>query len=264
MIVDKDSLERIDDFKGRCLRLRKGIWKFKTHSTHLAAFIITSKLFDGTTLMVILLNSFQLAIDDPTSSEQPPLLQVIDNIFMAFYTFEMVLKILGMGFILNKGAYLRDPWNVLDFTIVSTGLLSLFMSGSKLNLSGMRSFRVLRPLKTITNIEGLKKLVVALLSSVSKLRDSFIVLYFFYLIFSIAGLQLFAGIFKKRCVSIETGVQLYDSYLCGIKACPDGYICGKSNSNPFYEINNFDTIFYSFIAIYQCVSSLSCNSLGIS
>jgi len=125
---------------------------------------------------------------------------------MAFYTFEMVLKILGMGFILNKGAYLRDPWNVLDFTIVSTGLLSLFMSGSKLNLSGMRSFRVLRPLKTITNIEGLKKLVVALLSSVSKLRDSFIVLYFFYLIFSIAGLQLFAGIFKKRCVSIETGV----------------------------------------------------------
>lgn len=86
---------------------------------------------------------------------------------MAFYTFEMTLKILGMGFILNKGAYLRDPWNVLDFTIVSTGLLSLVLSGSKLNLSGMRSFRVLRPLKTITNIEGLKKLVVALLSSVA-------------------------------------------------------------------------------------------------
>jgi hypothetical protein len=86
---------------------------------------------------------------------------------MGFYTAEMVLKILGMGFILNKGAYLRDAWNALDFVIVMTGLLSLFMAGSKLNLSGMRSFRVLRPLKTITNIEGLKKLVVALMTSVS-------------------------------------------------------------------------------------------------
>jgi hypothetical protein len=86
---------------------------------------------------------------------------------MAFYTAEMVLKIIGMGLFFKKGAYLKDAWNVLDFVIVMTGLLSLFMAGSKLNLSGMRSFRVLRPLKTITNIEGLKKLVVALLSSVS-------------------------------------------------------------------------------------------------
>mmetsp|Transcript_9967 Transcript_9967/g.9891 ORF Transcript_9967/g.9891 Transcript_9967/m.9891 type:complete len:134 (+) Transcript_9967:786-1187(+) len=128
------------------------------------------------------------------------------------------------------------------------------MSGTKLNLGGLRSFRVLRPLKTITNIEGLKKLVVALLSSVTKLRDSFIVLYFFYLIFSIAGLQLFLGLFKKRCFSIETGMIHPDEELCGVRECPYGYFCGKGNSNPYYEINNFDTIFYSFIAIYQCVS----------
>lgn len=93
-----------------------------------------------------------MATNDPTAAIQPTFLTVIDNVFMGFYTFEMTIKIIGMGFILNKNAYLRDPWNVLDFTIVSTGLLSLVLSGSKLNLSGMRSFRVLRPLKTITNI----------------------------------------------------------------------------------------------------------------
>ncbi len=173
---------------------------------------------------------------------------------MAFYTFEMTLKILGMGFILGKNAYLRDPWNVLDFTIVTTGLLSLVMAGSKLNLSGMRSFRVLRPLKTITNIEGLKKLVVALLSSVSQLRDSFIVLYFFYLIFSIAGLQFFLGIFKKQCVNIESGMLHPSGDVCGVRECEAGYTCGKTNSNPYYEQANFDTIFYSFITIFQCVS----------
>jgi len=31
----------------------------------------------------------------------------------------MLLKILGLGFICNKGSYLRDPWNILDFVIVT-------------------------------------------------------------------------------------------------------------------------------------------------
>mmetsp|Transcript_9967 Transcript_9967/g.9890 ORF Transcript_9967/g.9890 Transcript_9967/m.9890 type:complete len:141 (+) Transcript_9967:342-764(+) len=118
MIVDKDSLEKIDDFSGRCLNLRKIIWKIKTHTNHLASFIITSIVFDTITLVVILFNSIVLAISDPTTSEQAPMLVVIDNIFLGFYTFEMVIKILGMGFIWNKNSYMRDPWNILDFVIV--------------------------------------------------------------------------------------------------------------------------------------------------
>ena len=30
----------------------------------------------------------------------------------------MAMKILGMGLILSDGAYLRDFWGILDFTIV--------------------------------------------------------------------------------------------------------------------------------------------------
>lgn len=63
---------------------------------------------------------------------------------------------------------------------------------------------------------------------------------------------------KKQCVSIETG-QTYmnpnEFYTCGgYQGCPDGYFCGKTNSNPNYEQTNFDNIFYSFITVYQCVS----------
>ena len=35
----------------------------------------------------------------------------------------MLLKIMGMGFVFNKGAYLRDAWNILDFVIVTSGYL---------------------------------------------------------------------------------------------------------------------------------------------
>jgi len=100
----------------------------------------------------------------------------------------MVFKILGMGFIMNKGAYLRDYWNILDFTIVMTGYLTILMSGGGINLGVLRSFRVLRPLRTISGVEGLRIIVSALVSSLPLLRDTIIVLIFFFIIFAIAGL----------------------------------------------------------------------------
>lgn len=69
----------------------------------------------------------------------------------------MCLKIIGMGFILNKGAYIRDAWNLLDFIIVVSSLLPLLLGGSSsINLSVLRSLRVLRPLRTISSIRKLK------------------------------------------------------------------------------------------------------------
>lgn len=41
--------------------------------------------------------------------------------FAAIYTVEMILKIIAKGFALHKFAYLRDPWNWLDFIVVILG-----------------------------------------------------------------------------------------------------------------------------------------------
>ena len=68
MIVDKNSLEKIDDMTGPCLKIRQNILKLKTHIHHLAHFIISSTVFDGISLFVIVCNSMQLAIEDPTAS----------------------------------------------------------------------------------------------------------------------------------------------------------------------------------------------------
>ena len=40
----------------------------------------------------------------------------------------MIVKIVAYGFILDKGSYLRVSWNVLDFTIVTIGLISTLAS----------------------------------------------------------------------------------------------------------------------------------------
>jgi hypothetical protein len=79
-------------------------------------------------------------------------MNVADDIFQYLYTIEMVFKILSLGFILNKGSYLRDAWNILDFTIIASGYVGMFLSGSGANLSVLRSFRVIRPLRTISSV----------------------------------------------------------------------------------------------------------------
>merc|ERR1740139_2065326 len=41
-------------------------------------------------------------------AEPPPWLILVEKIFLGLYTVEMCLKVVGMGFIFDKSAYLRD------------------------------------------------------------------------------------------------------------------------------------------------------------
>lgn len=74
------------------------------------------------------------------------------------------------------------------------------------NLKSLRSLRVLRPLRTISSIKALRDILSALFSAVSLLKDVIIILLFFYMIFAIAGLQLFMGLLKQRCIHQNTGI----------------------------------------------------------
>ena len=44
-----------------------------------------------------------------------------EYIFNSIFILEFVLKAFGMGFMLEPGTYLRDPWNIIDFIVVITG-----------------------------------------------------------------------------------------------------------------------------------------------
>jgi hypothetical protein len=45
----------------------------------------------------------------------------IENVFLAIFTVECVMKIIAYGLVAHSGAYLRNGWNLLDFTIVVIG-----------------------------------------------------------------------------------------------------------------------------------------------
>lgn len=50
--------------------------------------------------------------------------------FLIIFSVEALLKIVALGFVLNKGSYLRSIWNNLDFIVVVTGWVNLDVTKS--------------------------------------------------------------------------------------------------------------------------------------
>jgi hypothetical protein len=78
-------------------------------------------------------------------------LKVFDDVIFAFFTLEMTIKMIAMGE-WGRGTYLADSWNRLDFFIVMSGALEYILQVENLNLTAIRTIRVLRPLRAINRI----------------------------------------------------------------------------------------------------------------
>lgn len=85
-------------------------------------------------------------------------------IFLAIYSCEMFIKVIAKGFVLNKYTYLRNPWNWLDFVVITSGYATIGMEVG--NLAGLRTFRVLRALKTVSIMPG--RIIYTFQSDLSK------------------------------------------------------------------------------------------------
>ncbi|NXR04654.1 SCN5A protein, partial [Sagittarius serpentarius] len=194
--------------------------------------------------------------------------------FTGIYTFESLIKILARGFCLNEFTLLRDPWNWLDFSVIVMAYVGAFSNlGS---VSVLRTFRVLRALKTISLVPGLKIIVGALIQSVKKLADVMILTVFCLSVFALIGLQLFKGNLRQKCIRNSTVLEsslfliffpffienfakkegTSDILLCGPGAgtCPPDYICLKIGPNPDYGFTSFDTFGWAFLSLFRLMT----------
>jgi len=126
------------------------------------------------------------------------MLQVTEICFTSFFTLEMVIKIIARGFILHKHSYLSDPWNWLDFVVVVTGIITLIAPNSA-KVSFLRTVRVLRPLRTMTRISGMRPLINTFIRSFVALSNVVMLLLFFAVVFGILGIEFFQKSLRGRC-----------------------------------------------------------------
>ena len=155
--------------------------------------IVFNPWFDKFILLIIFANCISLAVEDPSLEEPDPFIEGLDMSFLVIFSIEMVLKIIAMGFAWEAHSYLRDPWNILDFSVVILGWFSL--SASSLNISAIRVIRILRPLRTLNSLQGMRGLVLTLLNSLPSMLNILLLFLFTLLIFGTIGVQLFKGMF---------------------------------------------------------------------
>uniref|UniRef100_A0A8D0G2N2 Sodium channel protein n=1 Tax=Sphenodon punctatus TaxID=8508 RepID=A0A8D0G2N2_SPHPU len=199
--------------------------------------------------------------------------------FIGIYSFELVVKVLARGFVLNKFTYLRDPWNILDFFVIIVTYVTV--ARPQFNVSALRSFRVLRTLKTISALPGLKVIVGSLIQSVKKLANVMFLTVFFLSVFALVGLQLFMGQLKYNCALSDptnndsdnviscrqniSGKQVFfkkmnssnDILLCQPNtndSCPLGYKCVKTEYNPDYGYTSFDHFGWAFLSLFRLMT----------
>uniref|UniRef100_G1PL56 Sodium channel protein n=1 Tax=Myotis lucifugus TaxID=59463 RepID=G1PL56_MYOLU len=188
--------------------IRRGAIKVLIHS-YPAMFI----------MITILTNCVFMTMSDPPSWSKN-----VEYTFTGIYTFESFIKMLSRGFCIDDFTFLRDPWNWLDFSVITMAYVTEFVDLG--NISALRTFRVLRALKTITVIPGLKTIVGALIQSVKKLSDVMILTVFCLSVFALVGLQLFMGNLRQKCVRWpppfnDTNSTWYDNELCGTATTPE-------------------------------------------
>uniref|UniRef100_A0A8C5A2Q8 Sodium channel protein n=1 Tax=Gadus morhua TaxID=8049 RepID=A0A8C5A2Q8_GADMO len=234
--------------------------------------LVHSYPYAGTLFIMctILTNCCFMALSDPA-----PWTKYIEYTFTGIYTFESLIKILARGFCIGPFTFLRDPWNWLDFSVISMAYVTEFVDLG--NVSALRTFRVLRALKTISVIPGLKTIVGALIQSVKKLADVMILTVFCLSVFALIGLQLFMGILRQKCVRslahcFNSSMSVNDTFvynfykvegakdalICGYGndagKCPDGFDCLKIGRNPNYGYTSFDSFGWAFLALFRLMT----------
>jgi hypothetical protein len=157
--------------------------------------IVNWKFFDPIIIFLIIVNSLLLGIIDyenpDSDSTRNTIVKSSEPFFTSIFTLEAILKITSQGFIMGKGAYLKDSWNWLDFIVVITSLMANFPFMS--NVSGIRTFRLFRPLRSFTSLSSMRTLIATILSSMVQLGEILIFSAIVFFIFSILGVSLWSG-----------------------------------------------------------------------
>ncbi|XP_075880675.1 sodium channel protein type 8 subunit alpha-like isoform X3 [Nelusetta ayraudi] len=244
----------------------------------IAIKILIHSLFSMIIMCTILTNCIFMTFSDP-----PEWSKQVEYTFTGIYTFESLTKIIARGFAIDDFTFLRDAWNWLDFMVISMAYITEFVDLG--NVSALRTFRVLRALKTISVIPGLKTIVGALIQSVKKLSDVMILTVFCLSVFALIGLQLFMGNLRQKCVIWPINVTEWvmindrpfewgeyvmndsnfyflhgqlDALLCGNSSdsgrCPEGFTCMKAGRNPNYGYTSFDSFGWAFLTLFRLMT----------
>nr|XP_047927187.1 voltage-dependent L-type calcium channel subunit alpha-1S isoform X2 [Anser cygnoides] len=241
--------------------------------------IVEWKPFEIIILLTIFANCVALAIYLPMPEDDTNVanssLEKIEYAFLIFFAIEAMLKIIAYGFLFHTDAYLRNGWNVLDFSIVSLGLFTMTLeqinakqggsSGGKggFDVKALRAFRVLRPLRLVSGVPSLQVVLNSIIKAMVPLLHIALLVLFMIIIYAIVGQELFKGKMHKTCYYFGTDVI---ATVGAEKPAPcttsghgrhctiNGTECRSGWPGPNNGITHFDNFGFAMLTVYQCIT----------
>lgn len=229
--------------------------------------IVEWKPFEYMILTTIFANCIALAVYTPYPASDSNytnwVLEKIEYVFLVIFTGECVMKIIAYGFIMHAGSYLRNGWNLLDFTIVVIGMVSTVLSSifkDAFDVKALRAFRVLRPLRLVSGVPSLQIVLNSILKAMVPLLHIALLVIFVIIIYAIIGLELFSGKMHKSCYNKYTDEIMDTPHPCDLDngfncsligeemECREGWI------GPNFGITNFDNFGLSMLTVFQCIT----------
>ncbi|XP_009873064.1 PREDICTED: sodium channel protein type 5 subunit alpha-like isoform X2 [Apaloderma vittatum] len=214
--------------------------------------IVEHNWFETFIIFMILLSSGALAFEDIYLEDRKnikTMLEYADKIFTYIFVLEMLLKWVAYGF----KKYFTNAWCWLDFLIVDVSLISLIantLGYSEMGpIKSLRTLRALRPLRALSRFEGMRVVVNALVGAIPSIMNVLLVCLIFWLIFSIMGVNLFAGKFGK-CINKTEGDMPLDSKI--INNMSDCILYNVSGTFYWTKVKvNFDNVGAGYLALLQ-------------
>jgi hypothetical protein len=165
-----------------------------------AHMICSHPYFDRFILILICISTVTLAFETPLDNPmgiKVTILTYIDYVMSSFFYCECLTKVLANGFAFcGPNSYIRNPWNILDFTIVMSALISMvFVNVDLKAIKSLRILRVLRPLRIVAKHRGLKLAITSLFNSLPNIANLLLIVVFFIFLLSILCMTLFSGQF---------------------------------------------------------------------
>uniref|UniRef100_A0A182W0Z1 Voltage-dependent calcium channel type A subunit alpha-1 n=1 Tax=Anopheles minimus TaxID=112268 RepID=A0A182W0Z1_9DIPT len=187
-------------------------------------FIIEWPPFEYAVLLTIIANCVVLALEehlprgDKTVLAQK--LELTESYFLCIFTIEAALKIVALGLVLHADSYLRNIWNMMDFFVVFTGLVTLLPLPLDVDLRTLRSIRVLRPLKLVSGVP------------IEIIEE---------------------GDLPTPCYDDDDTMNA--ELPAGVHLCNHNEsACIEQWEGPNYGITNFDNIGFAMLTVFQCIT----------
>lgn len=197
--------------------------------------LVNHPLFHLSIFTAIILNTITLCFDYyelDGGYDRPRVLEFFNYVFMAIFTIEVLLKLVGLGL----REFVRDRFNLFDTLVVIMSIVEVVISDGSGATSSLRAFRLFRIFK-IFRVGNLRIMLDSLTKTIQSIGNYVVLLVLFIYVFALMGMQFFAGKLKFN----EEGQPDMDN--------------GKDRRY------NFNTIDVTFLTIFQLLIGDNWNDL---